>query len=121
MVLRLKNIIKRANNSVTTIIKEESIEIGAYTFNQRRLELIYQDEIQQLTEKESNLILFLFEHKNQMLKREEILKEVWKNEDYFSGRSMDVFISRLRKYFKKDTAISIESSRGIGLEFKVPS
>lgn len=121
LVLRLKNIIKRANNSVTTIIKEESIEIGAYTFNQRRLELIYQDEIQQLTEKEANLILFLFEHKNQMLKREEILKEVWKNEDYFSGRSMDVFISRLRKYFKKDTAISIESSRGIGLEFKVPS
>ncbi|MFY7672521.1 response regulator transcription factor [Tenacibaculum sp. MEBiC06402] len=119
LVLRLKNIIKRSTNSVTTVIREESIQIGTYTFNQRRLELIYDEEIQQLTEKEACLINFLVEHKNQMLKREEILKEVWKNEDYFSGRSMDVFISRLRKYFKKDANISIESSRGIGLEFKI--
>jgi DNA-binding response OmpR family regulator len=119
LVLRLKNIIKRSTNSVTTVIKEESIQIGTYTFNQRRLELIYDEEIQQLTEKEASLINFLVEHKNQMLKREEILKEVWKSEDYFSGRSMDVFISRLRKYFKKDANISIESSRGIGLEFKI--
>ncbi|AUC14643.1 DNA-binding response regulator [Tenacibaculum sp. SZ-18] len=119
LVLRLKNIIKRSTNSVKSIIKEESIEIGAYTFNQRRLELLYKEENQQLTEKEANLIKFLVEHKNQMLKREEILKEVWGNEDYFSGRSMDVFISRLRKYFKKDSNISIESSRGIGLEFKI--
>ncbi|CAL2065186.1 response regulator transcription factor [Tenacibaculum sp. 190524A05c] len=119
LVLRLKNIIKRSSNTVTKVIKEETIQIGKYTFNQRRLELVIEGEVQQLTEKEANLILFLFEHKNQMLKREEILKEVWKNEDYFSGRSMDVFISRLRKYFKKDSAISIESSRGIGLEFKV--
>ena len=119
LVLRLKNIIKRSSNTVTKVNKEETIQIGKYIFNQRRLELIFDEEVQQLTEKEANLILFLFEHKNQMLKREEILKEVWKNEDYFSGRSMDVFISRLRKYFKKDSAISIESSRGIGLEFKV--
>ncbi len=119
LVLRLKNIIKRSNNTTSRIINEESISIGGYTFNQRRLELVFEAEVQQLTEKEANLIIFLFEHKNQMLKREEILKEVWKNEDYFSGRSMDVFISRLRKYFKKDTSISIESSRGIGLEFKI--
>lgn len=121
LVLRLKNIIKRSTNSVKSTIIEESIEIGAYTFNQRRLELLYKEETQQLTEKEANLIKFLVEHKNQMLKREEILKEVWGNEDYFSGRSMDVFISRLRKYFKKDANISIESSRGIGLEFKIKS
>ena len=121
LVLRLKNIIKRSTSSVKSTIKEESIEIGAYSFNQRRLELLYKEETQQLTEKEANLIKFLVEHKNQMLKREEILKEVWGNEDYFSGRSMDVFISRLRKYFKKDSNISIESSRGIGLEFKIKS
>jgi DNA-binding response OmpR family regulator len=119
LVLRLKNIIKRSTNSVKSISKEESITIGTYIFNQRRLELIHEKEVQQLTEKEALLINFLVMHKNQMLKREEILKEVWKNEDYFSGRSMDVFISRLRKYFKNDANISIESSRGIGLEFKI--
>jgi DNA-binding response OmpR family regulator len=47
------------------------------------------------------------------------LKAVWSTDDFFSGRSMDVFISRLRKYFKEDSSISIESIRGIGLEFKV--
>ena len=74
---------------------------------------------QRVTEKEGELIQFLFQHKNQLLKREEILNVVWQNNDFFSGRSMDVFISRLRKYFKQDASISIESIRGIGLEFKV--
>ena len=119
LVLRLHNILKRTNSSIQTKIAEETIKIGIYNFNTRRLELKLEDEIQQLTEKEAELILFLFKHKNQLLKREEILKSVWKNDDYFSGRSMDVFISRLRKYFKNDTSISIESIRGIGLEFKL--
>ncbi len=118
LVLRLQNILKRTiGNKVT--ITNEFISIGSYTFDTRRLELKFEDEIQQLTEKEAELILFLYNHKNQLLKREEILKSVWKNDDYFSGRSMDVFISRLRKYFRKDITISIESSRGIGLEFKL--
>ncbi|WP_299839698.1 response regulator transcription factor [uncultured Tenacibaculum sp.] len=119
LVLRIRNIINRSNHMVTKGNKEEVIQIGAYEFDQRRLSLVFNGESQQLTEKEASLILFLHEHKNQMLKREEILKAVWKNDDYFSGRSMDVFISRLRKYFKKDTNIKIESSRGIGLEFKI--
>ncbi|WP_442266783.1 response regulator transcription factor [Tenacibaculum sp. ZS6-P6] len=119
LVLRINNIIKRSTNSVIKVVNEGVIQIGNYSFNQRRLELVFENEIQQLTEKEASLIQFLFDHKNQMLKREEILKAVWKNDDYFSGRSMDVFISRLRKYFKKDSAITIESSRGIGLEFKI--
>ncbi len=119
LVLRIKNIIRRSINSGTVKLKDETIVIGKYKFNSRRLELIFNEDVQQLTEKEVELILFLFQHKNQMLKREEILKAVWKNDDYFSGRSMDVFISRLRKYFKQDTSITIESSRGIGLEFKV--
>ncbi len=119
LVLRLSNILKRTSLVTPSKIAEESIKIASYTFNTRRLELQFEGSIQQLTEKESELILFLFEHKNQLLKREEILNSVWKNDDYFSGRSMDVFISRIRKYFKNDTKISIESSRGIGLEFKI--
>jgi len=119
LVLRLRNILKRTNLVTRSKIGEESIKIASYTFNTRRLELKFEDSIQQLTEKEAELISFLFNHKNQLLKREEILKAVWKNDDYFSGRSMDVFISRIRKYFKNDAKISIESSRGIGLEFKL--
>jgi len=120
LVLRLNNIIKRSSRTVVSEKSEnEIISIGNYQFDTHRLELKINDTIQRVTEKEAALIQFLFEHKNQLLKREDILKAVWKNDDFFSGRSMDVFISRLRKYFKEDATISIESSRGLGLEFKI--
>tara|TARA_R110002050_G_scaffold213131_1_gene349339 strand:+ start:1510 stop:2211 length:702 start_codon:yes stop_codon:yes gene_type:complete len=119
LVLRLNNILKRAQKTSTIINKEEILDIGNYQFNTKRLELKVDNNIQKLTEKEGELIQFLFQHKNQLLKREEILKAVWQNDDFFTGRSMDVFISRIRKYFKEDKSISIESTRGIGLEFKV--
>jgi DNA-binding response OmpR family regulator len=119
LVLRLNNILKRAQKVSNTISSEEIIKIGKYTLNTKRLELQINNQTQRLTEKEGELIQFLFHHKNQLLKREEILKAIWSTDDFFSGRSMDVFISRLRKYFKEDALISIESIRGVGLEFKV--
>ncbi|AXT18513.1 response regulator [Flavobacteriaceae bacterium AU392] len=119
LVLRLNNILKRTSKSINTFSNENSIKINHYTLNLKRLELTCNDYKKQLTQKEGELILFLYKHKNQLLKREDILKAVWENDDFFSGRSMDVFISRLRKYFKEDSSISIESIRGIGLEFKV--
>lgn len=119
LVLRLQNILKRTEKAISQLQQIENIKIGTYNFDTKRLELACEDYKKQLTQKEGELILFLFNHKNQLLKREDILKAVWKNDDFFSGRSMDVFISRLRKYFKKDVSIAIESTRNIGLEFKV--
>lgn len=119
LVLRLHNIIKRTSVKKTDKKIEKTIKIGVYDFDTHRLELKLNNTMQRVTEKEGELILFLVAHKNQLLKREEILNAVWKNDDFFSGRSMDVFISRLRKYFKEDTRISIESIRSIGLEFKM--
>ncbi|WP_422106736.1 response regulator transcription factor [Winogradskyella sp.] len=119
LVLRLNNILKRTEKTASISIQEANIDIGTYTFNTQRCELICGDFKKQLTHKEAELILFLYNHKNQLLKREDILKAVWENDDFFSGRSMDVFISRLRKYFKLDPSIAIESIRNVGLEFKV--
>ncbi|EDP70939.1 two-component system, transcriptional regulatory protein [Flavobacteriales bacterium ALC-1] len=119
LVLRLNNILKRTEKIATQLQQSETIKIGSYNFDTTRLELTCKDYKKQLTQKESELILFLFNHKNQLLKREDILKAVWENDDFFSGRSMDVFISRLRKYFKLDSSITIESIRNVGLEFKV--
>ena len=119
LVLRLHNILKRTEKSSSYTSVENIITIGRYNFNAQRCELTCEDYKKQLTQKEAELILFLFNHKNQLLKREDILNAIWKNDDFFSGRSMDVFISRLRKYFKQDPNISIESIRNVGLEFKV--
>lgn len=117
LVLRLNNIVRRSEK--TSLPVSEEIRIGDYVFNPQRLELKIGETIQRVTEKEGSLIFFLYKNKNQLLKREEILKAVWGNDDFFSGRSMDVFISRLRKYFGNDPKISIESIRNIGLEFKL--
>lgn len=119
LVLRLTNIIKRTEKRSFTNALPNQIQIGIFTFDTNRFELKSSQKTQQLTEKEASLLLFLFQHKNQLVKRELILKAVWGNEDYFSGRSMDVFISKLRKYLIEDTTISIESIRNVGLEFKI--
>jgi|SRR6218665_2397685 len=119
LILRLNNILRRSEQKKSIETASEIILIGKYTFDNKRFELQLSGKIQQLTEKEAVLIEFLFQNRNQILKREEILKNVWGNTDYFSGRSMDVFISRLRKYFSDDDTISIASIRNIGLEFKI--
>ena len=119
LILRLTNILKRTSKLQPVDLNTKIIQIGNYTFDTSRLELKTENNTQQLTEKEAALLTYFFNHKNQLLKREQILKSVWHNEDYFSGRSMDVYISKLRKYLSEDTSISIESIRNIGLEFKI--
>ncbi|MDH7446678.1 response regulator transcription factor [Aquimarina sp. 2201CG14-23] len=117
LVLRLQNILKRSQRIQS--IREEVISIGAYKFDPINHCLKLNEEKQKLTEKETILIQYLYDHKNIMIKREDLLKDVWGNDDFFSGRSMDVFISRLRKYFKQDKNITIESVRGVGLTFNL--
>lgn len=118
LVLRLNNIIKRTQR-INEKKLSEPIPIGKYLFDTNRYELKMGTKIQQITEKEASLILFFLEHANQLIKRELVLNTVWGNDDYFTGRSMDVFVSRLRKYFKDDDSISLKSIRNIGLEFKI--
>ncbi|MGH1385401.1 response regulator transcription factor [Kordia sp.] len=119
LVLRLQNILKRAQKTSISSKNEQEYAIGNYVFDTVNYQLKFNGEIQRITEKEAQLIQYFYDHKNQMVKREDVLENVWGNDDFFSGRSMDVFISRLRKYFKKDTTIAIESTRGVGLTFKI--
>ena len=118
LILRLQNILKRIEQK-RSLEGNNIIEIGSYIFDNERLTLNNRNHVQQLTEMEASLIEYLYLNHNQLLKRDEILMSVWKKDDYFSGRSMDVFISRLRKYFNSDPKIRIESVRNIGLEFKI--
>ena len=118
LILRLQNILKRMEQK-RSLEGNNIIEIGSYIFDNERLTLNNKNHVQQLTEMEASLIEYLYLNHNQLLKRDQILMSVWKKDDYFSGRSMDVFISRLRKYFNSDPKIRIESVRNIGLEFKI--
>ena len=119
LVLRINNILKRSARQAVIPSEIQKINIGQYLFDTANYSLTHNGSLQRLTEKEAQLITYLYHNRNRMLKREDILMEVWGSMDFFSGRSMDVFISRLRKYFSADAAIALQSYRGLGLEFNV--
>lgn len=90
------------------------VALGDYSFDYTNLKLTQGESEKGLTQKEGDLLKMLILNKNQILKRGQILKELWGEDDYFLGRSMDVFISRLRKYLKGDPIIKIENVHGVG-------
>jgi len=90
------------------------LSIGNFDFDYENLELKNEEVSNSLTQKEGDLLKMLIQNKNQILKRAQILKALWGEDDYFLGRSMDVFISRLRKYLKSDDTLKIENIHGVG-------
>ncbi len=95
----------------------EAFRIGKLKFSFTDLKLYTPEETISLTQREADLLRFLCKHANKVLKREEVLTSVWGKDDYFLGRSMDVFMTKLRKYFKADPAINLETIHGIGFRF----
>jgi len=97
---------------------DESLDIGKSSLKLERLEFCTPLNQYKLTQKESELIVFIIKNKNRLIKREIMLKTIWGEDDYFLGRSMDVFISRLRKYLKDDPTVRIETFRRVGYIFR---
>jgi len=109
LILRINNILKRVYSSVND---EYQVSTTVLRFN--TLDLICGKRKEKLTLKEAQLLRYFIINKNKILAREDILTEIWGEDDYFLGRSMDVFISRLRKYVSDDTGIDIRTVRGTG-------
>ena len=115
LVLRINNILKRSGKTENT-----TIQIGKFQFNYSMMTLEGYGESNKLTLKEAELLNLFLNHRNQVLKREDVLVKLWGENDYFLGRSLDVFISRLRKYLKAEKSIKLETIRGVGYLFKIP-
>ena len=109
LILRLNNILKRV---YSTINDEYTISSTTLKFN--TLELQCKGKKEKLTLKEAQLLRYLMANKDSILRRDDILTEVWGEDDYFLGRSMDVFISRLRKYLSPDPGLELRTIRGTG-------
>ncbi len=110
------------NRTRTTAVEPQSnvAKFGGYTFNWENQVLFFNGfQERRLTRKESDVLKMLCLNRNKLLKREDILIALWGENDYFHGRSLDVFIARLRKYLKKDEAIGIENVPGVGFIFNV--
>jgi DNA-binding response OmpR family regulator len=94
--------------------------LGSYQFDFSNLKLTTATITQQLTQKEADLLKYFCEHQNIVIKRDEILTQIWGKDDYFLGRSMDVFITKLRKHLKQDPELDIQTIHGVGFKFVVP-
>ena len=115
LILKIEIFLKR--KIVISDTKSNQIVVGNFEFDVANFTLISKSDKVQLTQRESQLLYFFIENKNQILKRETILKAIWGDDDYFMGRSLDVFVSRLRKIFKNNDQILIENIHGVGFRF----
>jgi len=118
--LRIKSLLKRVN--IRTEIPEEKVfNVSNFVFDTENLTLTLDGKVQSLTKKEAQILKLLFKFKNQVLPREVILNTVWGQDDYFVGRSLDVFITKLRKYLKADESIVILNIHGVGFKLELHS
>lgn len=99
--------------------KTEIVSIGQYLFDFNNQSLTLSGKTRRITEKESDILFYLSSRRNNLVKREEMLKDLWGENDYFLGRSLDVFITKIRKYLKEDPNVSIENVFGVGFIFNV--
>lgn len=117
LILKIEVFLKR--KYIVREQKEMVFSLGTYTFDYLDL-LLKRDQFEKrLTQKEADVLLYLYQNRNNIVPRGDILKKVWKQNDYFVGRSLDVFISRLRKYLSEDLSITIENIHGIGFKFVI--
>jgi DNA-binding response OmpR family regulator len=110
------NVFLRRNKMIITDTKK-SFKIGQYNFVPEELKLSNGNDAINLTQRETELLEFLCQHPDKVLRREDILLNVWGKNDFFLGRSMDVFITRLRKLLVKEPSVTIETIHGIGYRF----
>lgn len=117
LIYRINVFLKRSNTPINQV--ESTVQIGKYYFDYDNLVLKFEKTDKTLTQMEADLLLCLYKQKGEVIKRNEILKTIWGDDDYFNGRSLDVFISKLRKYLSLDKNIGISTYHGVGFKLKI--
>jgi DNA-binding response OmpR family regulator len=119
LTLRIKAILKRNPKFKQDIREKNKFMIGKYSFDPSNYEITIGEIKKKLTKKESELLKLLAEHQGQVIEREILANMIWGDDSYFVGRSMDVFITKLRKYLSEDPAIAISNVHGVGFRLEV--
>jgi two-component system, OmpR family, response regulator len=112
LLCKIKAILKRQENGANNDVKE--FNIGFFLFDYKLRQISSEGQVQKLSPKEADLLKLLCEHKNELLSRETALNKIWGDDGYFTARSMDVFITKLRKYLAADPSVEIKNIHGSG-------
>jgi two-component system response regulator VicR len=116
--LRIDVFLRRSKADQPVTAKPDANKIGRYSFDFQKLTLALDGQLQTLTFREAEVLKYLADRPDQVIKRDDLLKAIWGDNDYFMGRSLDVFISRLRKYLSQDTDIKIDNIHGVGFRMR---
>lgn len=117
VLCRVNAVMKRVNMHNHAMLEE--FKIGKFTFNTKRDTLEFEDDSISLTARESAVLKMLCSYRGDTVQRKHILKAIWGDDTYFNARSMDVYITKLRGYFKRDASIKLVNNRGVGLRLFV--
>ena len=118
LVMKIEVFLRR-REVISGMQKTRTLDIASYVFDPINMTLSNQDESRQLTQKESDVLHYFARHQNELIPRKDLLVAVWGKDDYFLGRSLDVFISKLRKYMKSDGRIQIQNVHGVGFKMLI--
>ncbi|MFN8358322.1 MAG: response regulator transcription factor [Candidatus Kapaibacterium sp.] len=119
LLCRIQAVLRRCQNGTANVMEEDQFTVGEYSFDYQQRLLQIGVKQQPLTSKEADLLKLLCQYKNNVLRREVALKQIWGNDSYFNGRSMDVFITKLRKYMKEDRSVEIVNIHGTGYKLSI--
>ncbi|NVO19982.1 MAG: response regulator transcription factor [Bacteroidetes bacterium] len=119
LILKIEIFLKRNTIDTGRVQKEAALQLGGFSFTPSQQQLVLGTNVQSLTHREAQLLAYLLRNKDHILKRDDILMEVWGNDHFFASRSLDVFISRLRKILKADPSIRIENIHNIGYRLTI--
>lgn len=120
LIYKIKAILNRKNTQQHNIENEQVVEFGNFSFDyKKRLLLFDKKQETKLSPKEADLLMYLISNKNKVLDRNLALNKIWGEQGYFTARSMDVYITKLRKYLKPDTSVSIVNIHGSGYILKI--
>lgn len=119
LLLRIEAILRRYNKTAPQQGEQQEFQIGTFRFDYPNQLLVSPQGEKHLTRKEAEVLFLLCENQNQLVRREIALKKIWGEDDYFMGRSMDVYITKLRKHFKSDNSITITNVHGSGFKLEV--
>lgn len=118
LLWKIKALLRRIPDDKFSI--NETIYLGNYSFDYQKQLLVINNTQKRITEKEAEILKYLSDYRNTVIKREDMLKNLWGENNYFLGRSLDVFITKMRKYLKDDPEVSIENVFGVGFILNVP-
>lgn len=118
-LLRIKAILRRVNNDFEDDENEGLIKLNSFELDFRNLKLSHPKEDKKLTKRETAILKLLCENRNKVIERSLVLNLIWGDDNYFNGRSLDVFITKLRKYLAHDETISINNIHGVGFKLEL--